>query len=195
MEFISHKLPSGKTVGLRGRTFAEWEEAERRRIESLESIAELSASGNSVAAEALAQRSVMDFRIARLSLCVEGFAGLRDSLDLRDILEIETFCAKLEQPGSHRGKLKRWWRWAGDAGRAQYCTACVRRCRKRGKTASCRTCDKREPPLLDANIPAARLVCASGTQWRVGFGGRTGWITPPSSPWRGRSASRWTRTR
>ena len=26
------------------------------------------------------------------------FAGLRDSLDLRDILEIETFCAKLEQP-------------------------------------------------------------------------------------------------
>ena len=88
MEFISHKLPSGKTVGLRGRTFAEWEEAERRRIESLESIA----------AEALAQRSVMDFRIARLSLCVEGFAGLRDSLDLRDILEIETFCAKLEQP-------------------------------------------------------------------------------------------------
>ena len=97
MEFISHKLPSGKTVGLRGRTFAEWEEAERRRIESLESIAGLSASGNSVAAEALAQR-VMDFRIARLSLCVEGFAGLRDSLDLRDILEIETFCAKLEQP-------------------------------------------------------------------------------------------------
>ena len=96
MEFISHKLPSGKTVGLRGRTFAEWEEAERRRIESLESG--LSASGNSVAAEALAQRSVMDFRIARLSLCVEGFAGLRDSLDLRDILEIETFCAKLEQP-------------------------------------------------------------------------------------------------
>ena len=98
MEFISHKLPSGKTVGLRWRTFAEWEEAERRRIESLESIAGLSASGNSVAAEALAQRSVMDFRIARLSLCVEGFAGLRDSLDLRDILEIETFCAKLEQP-------------------------------------------------------------------------------------------------
>ena len=98
IEFISHKLPSGKTVGLRGRTFAEWEEAERRRIESLETIAELSASGNSVAAEALAQRSVMDFRIARLSLCVEGFAGLRDSLDLRDILEIETFCAKLEQP-------------------------------------------------------------------------------------------------
>ena len=40
----------------------------------------------------------MDFRIARLSLCVEGFFGLRDSLDLRDILEIETFCAKLEQP-------------------------------------------------------------------------------------------------
>ena len=98
MEFISHKLPSGKTIGLRGRTFAEWDEAERRRIESLESIAELSASGNSVAAEALAQRSVMDFRIARLSLCVEGFSGLRDSLDLRDILEIETFCAKLEQP-------------------------------------------------------------------------------------------------
>ena len=88
MEFISHKLPSGKTVGLRGRTFAEWEEAERRRIESLESIAGLSASGNSVAAEALAQRSVMDFRIARLSLCV----------DLRDIQDIENVCAKLEQP-------------------------------------------------------------------------------------------------
>lgn len=29
-------------------------------------------------------------------------------------------------------------------------------------------------PLLDANIPAARLVCASGTQWRVGFGGPYG---------------------
>jgi len=95
MEFISHRLPSGKTIGLRGRTFAEWEEAERRRIESLESIAELSASGNSVAAEALAQRSVMDFR---LSLCVEGFSGLRDSLDLRDIQDIENVCAKLEQP-------------------------------------------------------------------------------------------------
>ena len=67
MEFISHKLPSGKTVGLRGRTFAEWEEAERRRIESLESIAELSATRNSVAAEAQAQRSIKDISIARHS--------------------------------------------------------------------------------------------------------------------------------
>ena len=55
-------------------------------------------SGHQRSLSGLAQRSVMDFRIARLSLCVEGFAGLRDSLDLRDILEIETFCAKLEQP-------------------------------------------------------------------------------------------------
>lgn len=98
MDYVSHQLPSGKTVGLRGRTFAEWEEAERRRIENLESIAELSASGKGVAAEALAQRYVMDLRLARLTLCVEGFAGLRDSLDLRDIAAIETFCAKLEQP-------------------------------------------------------------------------------------------------
>ena len=78
------------------------------------------------------------------------------------------------QAGNHRGKLKRWWRWAGDAGRARYCAACVRRCRKRGKPAPCGDCDKREPPLLDANIPAARLACASGTQWRVGFGGPYG---------------------
>ena len=42
------------------------------------------------------------------------------------------------------------------------------------RTAPCGDCDNREPPLLDANIPAARLVCASGTQWRVGFGGPYG---------------------
>ena len=110
--------PAGKPSGFAGAPLQR-EEAERRRIESLESIAELSASGNSVAAEALAQRSVMDFRIARLSLCVEGFAGLRDSLDLRDILEIETFCAKLSSRKSQR-ETETLVALGGDAGRAQY---------------------------------------------------------------------------
>lgn len=96
MEFQKTKLASGLEVGLRPRTYAEWECAEDSRLTVLEDVEKLTAEGKTVQAENLIQRAYKDARELALRAWVENFDALRDTLTMRDVAEIERRCRALE---------------------------------------------------------------------------------------------------
>lgn len=96
MEYRKTKLASGREVGLRPRTWAEWESAEDARLTALEDVEKLTTEGKTVQAENLVQRAYKDTRELALTTWVENFAALRDTLTMRDIAEIERRCRALE---------------------------------------------------------------------------------------------------
>lgn len=96
MEYQKTRLASGLEVGLRPRTYAEWESAEDARLTALEDVEKLTSDGKRIQAENLVQRAYKDMRELALTVWVEDFQSLRDSLTMRDIAEIERRCRALE---------------------------------------------------------------------------------------------------
>jgi hypothetical protein len=97
-EYRTVRLSSGASVRIRPRTYGEWEEQEEARMDMIDGI-----SGNPDAERQslTLQRAGIVIRNSRLNSWVEGFAGKKGELSLRDVAEIEKFaleCEALEIP-------------------------------------------------------------------------------------------------
>lgn len=97
MEYVQHKLASGLTVGLRGRSYDEWDAYENERLSSLEQTGHMFMDGQTAQAEIKVGQDYRAFREKRLALWVADWPAVRGTLSLRDVAEIERVCADLEK--------------------------------------------------------------------------------------------------
>lgn len=173
MEYMQHKLASGLTVGLRGRSYDEWDAYEKERLSSLEQTGHMFMDGQTAQAETKSGRLP---RLPRKAPCPVGGGLVRGSRHavFAGCGGNRTGVRGPGKRGSRTKKLIRWWRWATDTRRAGLCAACRKRHEKRNDPLQCRGCGQEAPQILAVNVPIARLMLACETQWRVGFGGAYG---------------------